>query len=303
MGLMPATTQAAPNDAFKFDNFEDTFDFGEASFSHAKSQSTESATPAAAAAAVSPSFDDAFSLPASSPAPPKAVAAPLSFDDAFEVSTNGENVPQTQNQSFTFPVPEATPAPAQISVDTGSGYASNGVRPENASVRSTSPTAVRGSSTSTRTTSPPPRTSSPKLAAARPRPSKEATPRPGSTLTPEAAGPSRTSRLSIHFPFGRSKSSKEKKDKKDKQAKDHGHDTAGGVMPPVPSIPELASVREDYVGDRYEGPDPGTPEPDGDIPPLKQLMELGFPRDKALTALENNNYNFQRALNKLLAAA
>jgi NACalpha-BTF3-like transcription factor len=68
-------------------------------------------------------------------------------------------------------------------------------------------------------------------------------------------------------------------------------------MPPVPIIPE------GYSNDRYEAPDVGTPEQDGDIPPLKQLMELGFSREKAVTALENSNYNFQRALNKLLAAA
>jgi UBA/TS-N domain len=68
-------------------------------------------------------------------------------------------------------------------------------------------------------------------------------------------------------------------------------------MPPVPTIPE------DYSNDRYEVPNLGTPEQDGDIPPLKQLMELGFTREKAVNALENSNYNFQRALNKLLAAA
>ncbi|KIM32332.1 hypothetical protein M408DRAFT_6586 [Serendipita vermifera MAFF 305830] len=300
MGLMPAATNAAPaNEAFKFDNFDDTFDFGETSFTHAKSQSTESATPVPAPVptATSPTFDDAFGLPAASPAAKvPAPKAPLSFDDAFEVSTNGEHAPQAQ--SLAFPIAEQAPVQTPVDV-THTQPHQNGVAPTGSSVRSASPTAVRGSSSSARATSPPPPTSSPKLSAARPRPAKEATPRPGSSLTPDAAGPSRSSRLSIHFPFGRSKTTKEKKEKekKDKHAKEHGHDTAGGVMPPVPSIPE------DYSGDRYEAPEIHTPDQDGDIPPLKQLMELGFSREKALTALENSNYNFQRALNKLLSAA
>ena len=66
-------------------------------------------------------------------------------------------------------------------------------------------------------------------------------------------------------------------------------------MPPVPTIPE------GHQSDRYEPQDTGSPDQDGDIPPLKQLIELGFPREQALAALEGANYNFQKALNKLLS--
>lgn len=304
-GTLPSTSNAKPatsNEPFKFDNFDETFDFGNTSL-HARTASNEAASPAnAAPAALAPTsapapaaaaFDDAFGVPNAFPASsaPKLApipTAPLSFDDAFEVSTNERQVPK----SVSFAPPES-PTSTQQTHDA----APNGAN----SVRSLSPGAARGSSSSSGRPTSPNQTSASKLPAATPRPPKEnAAARPGSKYETDGAGPSR-SRLSLHFPFGRSKSSKEKKEKekdkkeKDKHAKDHGHAT-GGVMPPVPAIPRSYGV----INEQDETANFGTPGEDGDLPALKQLLELGFPREQAIEALENSGYSFQRALNKLV---
>lgn len=319
MGVLPTqpqqpTAAATAEQSFKFDNFDDTFDFGDSSFTHARNKSNEITMPMPnTSVPPSAAFDEAFGLsPAAAPvggntAPAPAVAAtPLSFDDAFDVETTEPTAaPSFPQPAPTMPIAASAPAVAPESPTTtththNTAQTSNGVGQNGSSIRSESPTAVRGSSSSARATSPPPRTSSPKIPAARPRPAKEsASARPGSTLTPDSAGPSRSSRLSIHFPFGRSKSSKEKKDKekKDKHAKEHqGREEHGGVMPPpVPSIPT------GYSMERLETGELGTVAEDGDVPALKQLMEYGFNREQAIEALEATGYSFQRALNKLLS--
>ena len=308
MGVLPAQSQqpvATTDQSFKFDNFEDTFDFGGASLTHARNQSNEITMPMPnTSVPPSAAFDEAFGLAPADPvrgitAPASAVAAtPLSFDDAFDVETTEPTAAtSTPQPPITFPAPES---PTTTTHTHNTVATSNGVGANGSSIRSASPTAVRASSSSARATSPPPRAASPKIPAARPRPPKESSNRPGSTLTPDSAGPSRSSRLSLHFPFGRSKSSKEKKEKekKDKHAKDHPErEEHGGVMPPPP----VPSVPAGYSTERLETGELETVAEDGDVRALKQLMEYGFSREQSVDALEATGYSFQRALNKLLS--
>lgn len=46
-----------------------------------------------------------------------------------------------------------------------------------------------------------------------------------------------------------------------------------------------------------------TPAVDDDVEPVKQLCSMGFSRTQAVSALEANSYDFQRALNSLLLSA
>ena len=46
-----------------------------------------------------------------------------------------------------------------------------------------------------------------------------------------------------------------------------------------------------------------TPVGDEDVEPVKQLCGMGFSRSQAISALEQNGYDVQRALNQLLGAA
>jgi uncharacterized UBP type Zn finger protein len=64
-------------------------------------------------------------------------------------------------------------------------------------------------------------------------------------------------------------------------------------MPPIPSVPES------YLQDEPEVAAAGD---NDDVPALRQLMEYGFSREQAVSALESTGYSFQRALNKLLSA-
>ncbi|KAG8867620.1 hypothetical protein FRC20_005312 [Serendipita sp. 405] len=294
MGLVPSA-QAPVGDVepFKFDRFDDTFNFEESSFSHTRNQSAEVAMPPPnMSAPASAAFDEAFGLAPSSTivAPNPVVTAPLSFDDAFEVSTNGPSTSSQQNQVNTLPAPGPLNNAPTVTIPPADNV------PSAASVTAPSPTTTRISSSSVRAASPTPRASSPKLPAARPRPAKDTSAQKASGgLNPEPSTPSRSSRLSLHFPFGRSKTTKEKKEKKDKHAKDHARDEHVG-MPPIPAIPS------EYSTERLETPELSTPGEDGDLPALKQLMEYGFSRQEAVDALEATGYSFQRALNKLLKA-
>jgi len=67
--------------------------------------------------------------------------------------------------------------------------------------------------------------------------------------------------------------------------------------PPAPShFPQhLAPVFDEFSGTV-------TPAVDDDVEPVKQLCGMGFSRTQAVTALENNAYDFQRALNSLLGS-
>ncbi|PVG02985.1 hypothetical protein CPB86DRAFT_793911 [Serendipita vermifera] len=315
MGIMPATTATEPSskEPFKFEKtFDDTFDFGESSFSHSRNVSQEVTAPTnGVTAPSSAAFNDAFGLPSAAPttaamstvANPPSSTMPLTFDDAFEVSTNGQSANPSQSTSFAIPAsPTVSNEPAHAPSNQSVGH---GTVPTASSIRSASPTAVRDSS-SARASSPPPRAGSPKLStsSARPRPPKESSARPASSLNPDSSSSHSKSRLSLHFPFGRSKTTKEKKEKekKDKHAKDQnrGEPSTGGVMPPVPSMP---SVPEAYLQDRLDGPDNATAGEDDDLPALRKLMEYGFSREEALGALESTGYSFQRALNKLIPAS
>ncbi|KAG8831584.1 hypothetical protein FRC17_002900 [Serendipita sp. 399] len=293
MGFSPSAPVPTGNpEPFKFDNFEDTFNFEESSFSHTRNQSTEVPMPAPTLSApASAAFDAAFGLtPTTSVGPPNGNTAPLSFDDAFEVSTNGPNA--SPQQKTVSNVPSLEPMTSTLAAIPPTVPVANA--PPTTSVRSPSPTTTRISSSSVHAASPP-RASSPQLPAARPRPPKETSAQKASGgLSPESVGPSRSSRLSLHFPFGRSKTTKEKKEKekKDKHAKEHARDDQQVGMPPIPSIPN------EYANEALDVPGPTE---DGDVPALKQLMEYGFSRQQAVDALEATGYSFQRALNKLLS--
>jgi epidermal growth factor receptor substrate 15 len=94
-------------------------------------------------------------------------------------------------------------------------------------------------------------------------------------LEAAAAQPPRSSKLSLHFPWGNNKDKdKTKSSNKDKNA-------------PAASLPQ----QHDDEG--QEG---------GDIEGVQQLVVMGFPRDQAVQALEANGFDVQRALNSLLSA-
>jgi len=117
-------------------------------------------------------------------------------------------------------------------------------------------------------------------------PQREATPPPpmtspkgrSSTSTSRESGdnkvkePGRHSKLSIRLPgFGRRRKTQE-------------------AQPPqhfAPTIDE--NVRR------------APPAGDDDVEPVKQLCSMGFSRTQAVTALEANSYDFQKALNSLLS--
>jgi epidermal growth factor receptor substrate 15 len=92
-------------------------------------------------------------------------------------------------------------------------------------------------------------------------------------LEAAAAPAARTSKLSLHFPWGKNKDKdKAKSSKKDKNA------------------PAASSAH------------PQDGEESGDLEGVQQLVGMGFPRDQAVLALEANDFDVQRALNSLLSA-
>jgi epidermal growth factor receptor substrate 15 len=83
----------------------------------------------------------------------------------------------------------------------------------------------------------------------------------------------KNSRLSIRLPFGRKKNKHEQ-------------------PPPMPSV--LTPPTEETE------PNNATPAADDDLDVVKQLCGMGFSRQQAVTALEANGYDMQRALNSLI---
>lgn len=68
------------------------------------------------------------------------------------------------------------------------------------------------------------------------------------------------------------------------------------TLPPVPT------PHSGHHLPRVDEPGIVTPAVDDDVEPVKQLAAMGFSRNQAVTALEANDYDFQRALNSLLGA-
>ncbi len=81
--------------------------------------------------------------------------------------------------------------------------------------------------------------------------------------------------LQIRLPFGR------------KKAKQHD---------PMPSQLSHSQLIEEPSGNGTDG----TPAAEDDIEAVKTLCSMGFSRTQAVTALEQHDYDVQRALNSLL---
>ncbi|THG98918.1 hypothetical protein EW026_g3354 [Hermanssonia centrifuga] len=306
------TSQFSHVSQFTFDSaFEDDFDFAAAKAATASSSSpiTNGNTVLAPSIPAFPpvtqphtnsGFDAAFlSQPSSEVAPSPAAAIspapaifpsvpastsharPFSFDDVF-----GSAVPaQPSLGASVQPAPSGAP---DLSFDNvfGGTSASDALALDNSFSSSAyqppagSPPAQKGtafpamsppsspthatSSRSRRSPSPPTRQMSP--------PPRNNSPKPRpSTASSEKEKSTRHSKLSIRLPFGR------KKNKQD----------------PMPSHLSQSHMVE-------EPPSGATPAAEDDLDAVKTLCSMGFSRTQAVTALEQYDYDVQRALNSLL---
>ncbi|TFK67886.1 hypothetical protein BDN72DRAFT_888746 [Pluteus cervinus] len=236
-------------------------------------------------------FEDNFDFPP--------LAAPLSSAAILETQSNGHT---NGHQSLAdvhpimTPPPPSTISPAASVIPDTSRQSPNGHNsvlvgtppgpqanptvhdvmvavPQSSSAPSVSSTPTKGSPhrTDTRSSSPlsppiPPRTASPK-----PRPSTSSSSKEGHEKPKDV--PTRHSKLSIRLPFGKRK-----------------HKAPQEPMPPPPS--HLPVTREEARS--------GSPALDDDVEGVKQLTSMGFSRSVAVTALETNGYDLQKALNSLL---
>ncbi|KAL0947299.1 hypothetical protein HGRIS_013418 [Hohenbuehelia grisea] len=312
---------------FTFDSaFDDNFDFAAAT----ESKSTFPPVPKpangdakAAAAPAQSSFDDVFgtkSAPATAPTQngaTKEAAPATSFDDVFGTASD-TTAPSSQATSAFTMVPtdlsksttstnngaaaaanafddtfanfSTTPSLnldssfTSVSTPPKSAVASSGTpaSPTQASKSQTFPAvSTPGSPVLARATSPtsvasPPRPKSPPPRTASPKPRVSTSSSHNQTLEKPKEPPHRHSKLSIRLPFG----------KKKKQE----------APPPPPPAQFLTPPAE-------EPSRSVTPGGNEDAEPVKQLCGMGFSRTDAITALERNGYDVQRALNSLLGAA
>ncbi|KAI6110079.1 hypothetical protein F5141DRAFT_1215529 [Pisolithus sp. B1] len=139
-----------------------------------------------------------------------------------------------------------------------------------------SPTSLRGSSRvlSGRPTSPHPRATSPPPRVASPKTLRSST-SSSRDVHEKPAPPPRHSKLSLRLPFGRKKK----------------HDQA----PPIP--PSSLAHRANPIREQT-----GPPGSEDDDESVKQLAAMGFSRDATIAALEANDYDVQRALNRLVGS-
>lgn len=271
---------------FAFDGFEDSFDFNAAggtqqtiSLSSPSVVGPVSTTPIpqTKGTAPLPSFEDIFDRPDATTGPQQQTASlpttndittqvdpvkPTSFDDAFATfdinpslnldssftSTTSNNTGFTETPSAPHPrAPPASSTPASPkAVDTSS--------PRPSVNRASSPALPA---------SPPPRMTSPV-----PRPSTSS--KDGHEKLKEV--PTRHSKLSIRFPFGKKKNKHQE---------------------PMPPPSTLAPPREESYRTI-------TPASDDDVEAVKQITAMGFTRSQAVEALEKYGYDLQRAINSLL---
>ncbi|EKM55751.1 uncharacterized protein PHACADRAFT_209279 [Phanerochaete carnosa HHB-10118-sp] len=221
------------------------------------------------------SFDDVFGTisgaPANNTVAPTIQQVPsgspqgLSFDDAFDERTSTA----TAHSPFSaFGSPGSAQHQSQPSSDvsqppsqTSTPFPSS--MPSSPAREASRP--VSGSVGSRRSMSPPPRELSPP-------PRQSAKSRPSTAGSTEKEKSTRTSKLSIRLPFGRKKNK---------------HD-------PMPShLSQSLLVEEPPEGD-------ATPAAEDDIDAVKTMCGMGFSRTQAVTALEQHDYDVQRALNSLL---
>ncbi|KAF7983076.1 hypothetical protein HWV62_23989 [Athelia sp. TMB] len=299
---------------FSFDTaFEDNFDFATATTAAPSFPPPPSAPNGSALGASSPfagkptGFGDAFSSVASGKAPAPAPAAPsrsFSFEDAF-ASTPAPSTDAAATGKSPDPSAGISFDDAFGGVESGEALKLDGAFNSISSKASAAPSPSRQGSasravsslqspplspqgpespriSSIRSSSPPPRALSPpnRLGSPGPRPSTSSSSKDGhEKLKPDV--PTRHSRLSIRLPFGK---------KKSKEAKE--------TAPPLPpsSFSHLSPPIEEPTGAT-------TPAVDDDVDAVKQLCGMGFSRSQAVTALEKNGYDVQKALNSLLGTA
>jgi epidermal growth factor receptor substrate 15 len=121
-------------------------------------------------------------------------------------------------------------------------------------------------------------------------------------------GGSKSSKLSLHFPFGKNKKNKDK-------AGTGSSKKSGTALPDSPSIDEHGSYRAPPPITSSQRPRRasqvppagqdviGSGGPDDDIAAVRTLVNMGFTRQQAVDALEQNSYDVPAALNKLLGTA
>ncbi|KZV61887.1 hypothetical protein PENSPDRAFT_693017 [Peniophora sp. CONT] len=339
LGKLPASESAAPS-SFGFDNgFEDSFDFGSAAAAAPSQPAALAPAPAstdasagsgffppppngharhsmlppqnespAAAPANASTFDSVFAPAADSapkpnpfapaqpvqPAPaawtptaaPESPAAKpeitqsesqrlgISFDDAFGGQTPSQALNLDQFGSTSSRSTAATNASATTTGTTPQEF-TRATSPRRSNTRDSISIASPGREG---TASPPPRVSSP---TGRPRPST-ASSKEDTGLKPEKGKEQKHSKLSIRLPFGRKKNK--------------GKAGAEAEAPPVPGGSHLTPVLDEGAVPIV----PPTEAVEDDVEGVKQLCGMGFSRTQAVTALESNAYDFQKALNSLL---
>ncbi|TFY56353.1 hypothetical protein EVG20_g8955 [Dentipellis fragilis] len=306
LGKIPESAATTADASFTFDSaFEDNFDFAAAGTSFppapvATNGVTTSLLPAAAPK--NDGFDSLFApaaasngaAPQAATAPPSSTSEskPFSFDDAFgngpAAAPSQPAAPEALGISFgdTFGGESASKALALDNAFGSTSSRGSGAPqprsptgptpfPTSSPQQPTSPRRASRMSTSPppRETTPPPRISSPKLrpSTGSSRDSHEKMPHEKIKDQP------RHSKLSIRLPFGKKKK------------------TQDSHVPPSHLSHHLAPVVDEPTGAT-------TPAVEDDAEPVKQLCGMGFSRTQAVTALETNGYDFQRALNSLLGS-
>lgn len=253
-------------------------------------------TPAPVSAPALPPRQSAYSPPSGSPPPQISGDSnyrPMNFDDAFgapaETPVLNELPAPTRHappSSFAAPSPRT---PQTVRAPTSDDEEDN--RPLSQSIdrrRSISPPALR----SRMSISPPP------------------TARSGKSSNTKDDGSSK-SKLSLHFPFGKNKN-------KNKDKASTGSSKKSGVaLPDSPTVDEYGSYRGQQPPASAPSQRPsrvaqagpvtqdviGSAGPDDDIAAVRTLVGMGFSRQQAVDALEQNSYDVPAALNKLLGAA
>lgn len=312
--MSETTINESPKPIFK-ESFDDAFDFGSASTSNPPNTTTpltnghpttvvngpstwlsgilrSGETPTA-----TPTRQPAYSPPAGPP-PPRATddtQRQLSFDDAFG--------PSREIPAFTaIPAPAPIPVPPFLSAAAAAPAVAPHRDPLSDNEEDNRPLSQSIDRERRRSMSPPiPRS---RMSISPPPASKSS----GKGQVTKDDGGSKSSKLSLHFPFGKHKN-------KNKDKASSGSSKKGGVaLPDSPNIDEHGSYRAPppvHPSQRPRRashmPAPsdviGSGGPDDDIAAVKTLVNMGFTRQQAVDALEQNSYDVPTALNKLLGTA
>lgn len=312
-GVKPTISDTTINGTLKpifQQSFDEAFDFGSAttskppitnptSFTNGHSMNEPSTWPPAAPRAdetqtITAARQPAYNPPSGPPPPrtPENSEPSFNFDDAFGTP---REIPAFTTMPAPAPVPVpppvATPAPRPVPRPRPLPDDEEDNRPlsqaiDRARRRSISPPILR----SRMSISPPP------------------APRSGKGQSAKDDGGSKSSKLSLHF-FGKNKN-------KNKDKAGTGSSKKSGIpLPDSPSIDEHGSYRvpppvaSSQRLRRASQIPPVAPDvigsggPDDDIAAVRTLVNMGFTRQQAVDALEQNSYDVPTALNKLLGTA